>query len=101
MRDVGIIARVFHDPGGRTAVKSFENGNREADARAIRKLHFDRVRTFSGYERLIRGPCSSRRTSTRGPATLQRLTRSFLIRIFGVAHILFQSGAPKPIMIFS
>ena len=100
MRDVGIVAGVLYDSRRRAALEGFENSNREADVRAIWKLHFDGIRTFARHQRLIRRARCGRRAGTRGPAALERPTRSLLIRIFGVAHIQFQWCAPRLITIF-
>ncbi len=96
MRDVGIVAGILHDPGGRTPVKGFENGNRKADARPVGKPYLDGIRTLTGYQRLVRGARGGSRASTRGPAAPERLAGSFLIRVCGVVHILLRSGGAKP-----
>jgi hypothetical protein len=101
MCDVGIVAGILHDPGGRTPIKSFENGNRKAGARTAGKPYLDGIRTLTGYQRLVRSTRGGSRASTRGPAAPERLARSLLIRVCGVVHILLRSGAAKPSTISS
>ncbi len=96
MRDIGIVAGIFYDSGGRTPVKNFEDRNRETDARAAGKPRFDGIRTLTGDKRFVSRSRCCRRASTRGPAAPERLARSPLIRVCGVVHILLRSGAAKP-----
>ena len=95
MRDVRIVPGIFHDSRGRPSVEGFEDSNCKADTCAIRKPHVDGIRALTSDERLVCRACGGRRAGARGPAALERLIRSGLICICGVAHVLFQSGAPK------